>query len=129
MSSIKDSGWDILSTKLVLSNCGGTGNSSWYFYLDSWQICKSWFLCLVFSSLRKNYVTFEIALLGKDQKKKMFTVSKLSCYLKMIQWWGKNARTVGLHRPEFKFTLHHFPTVTGECLNLWYSGSLSAKQE
>ena len=40
------------------------------------------FSFLVVSSLRKNYANYEIALLGKGQKKKMSTVSKICLLFK-----------------------------------------------
>ena len=61
------------------------------------------FYFLVIPSSRKNYASYEIASLGKGQKKKTSLVSKL-CLL------FKNDR-VESTRPEVKSARHHFPAA------------------
>lgn len=67
------------------------------------------FCFLVVPSLRKNYANYETALLGKGQKKKMSTVSKICLLFKNNR--VENARTVESNRPEFKSILYHFPAA------------------
>lgn len=101
--------WDSVSTKLVLYSHGSPSDSSWSSHLIHDKFVDIHLYFLVISLLRKNYANYEIALLGKGQKKKMFLVSKI-CLLFLYHSKRRKCKGCGV-KPEFKSALHHFPAV------------------